>query len=118
LENLTKFIETYNKGTKSIPEIIKELKSTSSKNDKEAILKREYTACNEELKQILYLCYDPQFNFHTTKIPEYETKREIYYATDALYQIVENVCSRKVTGNAALDYNTTCVAHLSTLNRL
>lgn len=104
MENLTKFIEVYNKGTKPLPEIIQELKSTSSKNDKEAILKREHAVNNEELKQILYWCYDPQFNFYTTKIPEYETKREIYYATDALYQIVENVCSRKVTGNAALDY--------------
>ena len=104
MENLTKFIETYNKGTKPLPEIIQELKSTSSKNDKEAILKREHAVNNEELKQILYWCYDPSLNFYTTKIPEYETKREIYYATDALYQIVENVCSRKVTGNAALEY--------------
>ena len=104
MENLTKFIEVYKSGTKSLPEIIQELKSTSSKNDKEAILKREHAVNNEELKQILYWCYDPQFNFYTTKIPEYETKREIYHATDALYQIVENVCSRKVTGNAALEY--------------
>ena len=104
MENLTKFIETYNKGTKSIPEIIQELKSTSSKNEKEAILKRESESNNEELKQILFWCYDPSLNFYTTKIPEYETKREIYQATDALYAIVENVCSRKVTGNAALEY--------------
>ena len=104
MENLTKFIEVYNKGTKPLPEIIQELKSTSSKNDKEAILKREHAVNNEELKQILYWCYDPQFNFYTTKIPEYETKREIYDAVSALYQIVENICSRKVTGNAALDY--------------
>jgi len=34
LENLTKFIEVYKAGTKSIPEIIQELKSTNSKNDK------------------------------------------------------------------------------------
>ena len=104
MENITKFIEVYKSGTKPLPEIIQELKSTSSKNDKEAILKREQIVNNEELKQVLYWCYDPQFNFYTTKIPEYKTKREIYYATDALYQIVENVCSRKVTGNAALDY--------------
>ena len=104
MENLTKFIEVYKSGTKPLPEIIQELKSTSSKNDKEAILKREHAVNNEELKQILFWCYDPSLNFYTTKIPEYETKREVYDAVSALYQIVENICSRKVTGNAALDY--------------
>ena len=104
MENLTKFIEVYNKGTKSLPEIIQELKSTNSKIEKESILNREFVTDNQELRQILYWCYSPDINFYTTKIPEYINSREIYSAVASVQQIVEKVCSRELTGYAALEY--------------
>lgn len=103
-QNLTTFIEVLLKGTKPLTEIFNELKSTSSKNEKQAILEREKAANNEELRYIFSACYSPEINFFTKVIPSYENKREIYTCTDAVQILVDVISSRKKTGQAALDY--------------
>jgi CHASE3 domain sensor protein len=67
MNNQTKTYKPMNKGTKSIVEIINELKQTSSRNEKESILKREANVNNEELKYVLFMTYDPSVNFYIKK---------------------------------------------------
>jgi len=102
--NETTFIEVLLSGTKSLNEILTEIRSTTSKNTKQAILERERDAGNEQLKYLFEVCYSPKINFFTTVIPAYTNIREIYTATDAVQLLVETTASRKKTGQAASDY--------------
>lgn len=104
MHNETKTYKPMNKGTKSIVEIIDELKQTSSRNEKESILKREASVNNEELKYVLFMTYDPSVNFYIKKIPEYQTIRPMYDCVTALNAIEEVICSRFKTGQDAVDY--------------
>ena len=47
---------------KKVVEIIKELHSTPSRNEKESILLASKD--NETLKKVFYLAYDPSINFY------------------------------------------------------
>ena len=55
-----------------ILDILKELEATSSRLEKEAILKREQN--NALLKQVFFLAYDPFTQFYIRKIPSYVTE--------------------------------------------
>ena len=86
-----------------ICEIIKELRSTSSRNEKESILLANKD--NETLKKVFYLAYDPSINFYIKKIPDSwlhddETFGENW---EPVFDTLEEIYSRKVTGNEALE---------------
>jgi hypothetical protein len=88
---------------KKVVEIIKELRSTSSRNEKESILLANKD--NEILKKVFYLAYDPSINFYIKKIPDSwlhddETFGENW---EPVFDTLEEIYSRKVTGNEALE---------------
>lgn len=88
---------------KKVVDIIKELRSTSSRNEKESILFANKD--NEPLKKVFYLAYDPSINFYIKKIPDSwlhddETFGENW---EPVFDTLEEIYSRRVTGNEALE---------------
>ena len=94
-----------------IIDILNELASTSSRLEKEAILKREER--NELLKRVFFLAYDPFTQFYIRKIPKYMTDavstRTLQKAMDDLSQL----STRSVTGNEGIDWLTDILETLS-----
>lgn len=93
----------------TVVEIIKELRKTSSRNEKESILIANKD--NETLKKVFYLAYDPSINFYVKSIPyednwkhgeyfEYDENEEF----DILFDVLETIYSREVTGNKAISF--------------
>lgn len=91
--------------------ILNELESTSSRLEKEAILKREKD--NELLKQVFFLAYDPFTQFYQRKIPAY--KPAASNQADTLSSVIPSLAmlsTRQVTGNAAIEYLTKLLSSL------
>ena len=85
-----------------IIDILNELASTSSRLEKEAILKREEN--NELLKKVFFLAYDPFTQFYQRKIPKYEKNNTSHAASLAsMLPSLGDLSNRVVTGNAAID---------------
>ena len=85
-----------------IIDILNELASTSSRLEKEAILKREEN--NELLKKVFFLAYDPFTQFYQRKIPKYEKNNTSHAASLAsMLPSLSDLSNRVVTGNAAID---------------
>ena len=85
-----------------IIDILNELASTSSRLEKEAILKREEN--NELLKRVFFLAYDPFTQFYQRKIPKYEKNNSSHAASLAsMLPSLNDLSNRVVTGNAAID---------------
>ena len=90
----------------NIINIIQQLKETSSRNEKEAILLANKN--NEILKQIFFLAYDPSIKFFIKKIPDgWQHDDEMNTSWESIFSTLEDIYSRKVTGNKALDLLTT-----------
>ncbi|MGL5015311.1 MAG: hypothetical protein ACRC6V_13640 [Bacteroidales bacterium] len=94
---------------KTVVDIIKELRSTSSRNEKEAILIANKD--NETLKRVFYLAYDPSINFYLKSIPyEDNWKHGEYFEYDEneefeiLFDVLETIYSRELTGNKAISF--------------
>ena len=94
---------------KTVVDIIKELRSTSSRNEKEAILIANKD--NETLKRVFYLAYDPSINFYIKSIPyEDNWKHGEYFEYDEndefeiLFDVLETIYSRELTGNKAISF--------------
>ena len=89
-----------------ILDILNEIAATSSRNEKEAIIRREKD--NELLKRVFFLAYDPFTQFYIRKIPKYETKLKIDFIT--LDESINGVSgllhlsSRTFTGNAGINH--------------
>lgn len=90
-------------------EIIEELRSTTSKNEKIEILKR---AChgspdrppNPAFIQVLYLTYCQRVKFGVKKIPDYETPRASALTMPNLLSRLQLLITRQVTGNRAIEF--------------
>lgn len=102
-----------------ICEIIKELRSTSSRNEKESILFANKD--NEILKKVFYLAYDPSINFYIKSIPyEDNWKHGEYFEYDEneefeiLFDVLETIYSRELTGNKAISFLTGVLSERST----
>lgn len=92
--------------------ILNELSSTSSRLEKEAILKREEK--NELLKRVFFLAYDPFTQFYIRKIPAYTPEKDLWlHLKDALKRL-NKLSSRELTGNAAIQH---LAAALSDVNK-
>ena len=104
---------------KTVVDIIKELRSTSSRNEKEAILIANKD--NETLKKVFYLAYDPSINFYIKSI-HYEDnwKHGEYFEYDEndefeiLFDVLETIYSRELTGNKAISFLTGVLSERST----
>lgn len=82
--------------------IIQQLKQTSSRNEKEAILLANKD--NEILKKIFFLTYDPSIKFFIKKIPDgWQHHDETESSWNSIFSNLEYIYSREVTGNKALD---------------
>ena len=89
----------------SIKLILDQLAETSSRLDKEAILKAN--ANNEELKQVIKMALNPFQQFYIRKIPAYKTRTDI--PSEKLswaFERLTTLSSRNITGNAAIEYLT------------
>jgi hypothetical protein len=96
----------------SINKILNQLKSTSSRLEKEAILQKN--SKNALLMRVIHLALDPQTQFYQRKIPKYTTVKsssrvELADILDGL----DSLSSRKVTGNAAIDFLAKLLGSLS-----
>jgi ATP-dependent DNA ligase len=85
-------------------DILKEIKATSKKNEKLAILKKNKD--NELLKQVIYHALNPHYRYYMTEktIPEdysmINPQITLGEAIEDLYKLHE----RKITGHAAIEY--------------
>lgn len=85
-------------------EIINQIETTPSKNEKLAILKAHVN--NPDLKEFFYLALEPTVLFWIKAIPAYKPEDICIKATslmDATYDLVNKVASRDNTGDAARD---------------
>jgi len=81
--------------------IIEQLESDNSRLAKEAILTKNKD--NGILQRVFFLALDPFTQFYIRKIPKYET-RDAMWPLDAALDSLASLSSRKVTGNAAIDF--------------
>jgi len=94
-----------------ILQILNELAATSSRLEKEAIIRREKD--NMLLKRVYFLAYDPFTQFYQRKIPAY-TPAQANQA-DSLDSVLDSLAmlsTRQVTGNAAIGYLTKLLSSL------
>jgi hypothetical protein len=94
-----------------ILDILKELEATSSRLEKEAILKREEN--NELLKRVFFLAYDPFTQFYQRKIPEYVTESIPWHTLESALPKLDALSKREVTGNAAIEYLSLLLSEVS-----
>ena len=85
-----------------INKILEELRATSSRNEKEAILKKN--AKNDVLKRVVFLALDPYTQFYQRKIPEYKRSPLAAVPLEKALDRLVTLSSREVTGNAAVEY--------------
>ena len=88
---------------KTILSILDEIAATSSKNEKTAILRRE--AENGMLQRVFQLTYDKSVRFwQTEREPSLQMATSFTDLNTAFDGVEENVCSRKISGNAARNF--------------
>lgn len=94
----------------SILKIIEQIRATSSKKEKEAILK---VNDSPELREYLYSVYNPQYNYYMKKIPlPVVNGRDLLPYFSVSRELLEQLRTRALTGHAAI------AAVASTLGRL
>ena len=82
-------------------EVIQELSATNSRLDKEAIIKRESDAGNDELFRGFRSAYDAMVTFGVKKV-ETKTGDGKGISAEAFWKVADQLSSRSLTGNAAL----------------
>lgn len=85
----------------SIFNIIQQLESDNSRLAKEAILTNNKD--NKLLQRIFFLALDPFTQFYIRKIPKYELRDQVW-ELDAAVESLSALSSRKITGNAAIEF--------------
>jgi hypothetical protein len=84
-----------------ILQILNDLNSTKSSNEKTTILLSH--ADNQTLKEVCHLTYDPQIRFFIKKRPE-STSTGNKPLSETLVELVGVIASRAKTGNAAIEF--------------
>jgi len=90
----------------SIYQIIQEIKATRSRNEKEAILKREQS--NEDLKTFFRLALNPMINFYQKK-KFVQTYGGVFPLSIAMEQLESIIAGRVKTGNDAIAFITNSI---------
>lgn len=83
-----------------INNIFEQLAATSSRLEKEDILTKNKD--NELLKSVVFLALDPFTQFYIRKIPEYTMTSGPVMALSYALELLNDLSSRKVTGNAGI----------------
>lgn len=86
----------------SVYKILEELRATSSRLEKEAILKKNEK--NSDLKKVIFLALDPYTQFYIRKIPKYTPKRGKGISLKFALDSIGDLSKRLVTGNAGIDH--------------
>ena len=94
----------------SIYQIITQLKSTRSRNEKESILARE--ANNEDLKTFFCLALNPYINFYQKK-PFKQSYGGTYPLSSAMKELESVIAGRVKTGNEAVAFITNIIDSVS-----
>lgn len=95
----------------TIYNILTEIKSTSSRLEKEAILKREQH--NELLQRVFFLTYDPFTQFYIRKIPAYKpAANNVADTLDSVLSSLYLLYDRKLTGNAGINFLANLLSNL------
>ena len=82
--------------------ILKQLGETSSTNAKVELLKEHKD--NEILKKVFFYTYNKMYNFYIKKVPSVKSNlNEITIEDEAVWQTLDDLRNRKITGNAARD---------------
>lgn len=84
----------------SILRILDELELTSSRLEKEAILKREVD--NKLLRKVFFLAYDPFTQFYIRKIPEYAPNQGEGISLNFALDSIGDLSRRTYTGHAGI----------------
>ncbi len=87
----------------TVPTIIKQLESTASRLEKEAIL--EANRNDADLKEFFRLCLEPKVNFFIKKIPQYKMVGETLSLSTAM-DILSKLSDRTYTGHKGILYLT------------
>ena len=96
----------------SIYKVLEELRATSSRLEKEAILKKNEK--NAVLKQAVFLALDPYTQFYQRKIPKYAPAKK--NQADSLQSVLDSLyvlSSRQTTGNEAIAFLTKLLSSLT-----
>lgn len=98
---------------KTVYDAIMKCRATSSKNEKEAILKE---AKSPELREFLRVTYEPRINFYMRKVPTNGNAdySEVRFTSEFVRRIVSTLHGRVLTGNAAKDWVAACYANFDT----
>ncbi|QQG32087.1 DNA ligase [Citrobacter phage CkP1] len=95
-----------------ILDIINEIAAIGSTKEKEAIIRRHKD--NELLKRVFRMAYDGKFQYYIKKWPEPIASRGIVTLETALDFLENELATRKVTGNAAIEKLAMYISDLST----
>jgi len=86
----------------SVYKILEQLRATSSRLEKEAILKKNEK--NAVLRQVIFLALDPYTQFYQRKIPTYKRSPLVAVSLEKALDRLFTLATRQVTGNAAVEY--------------
>lgn len=86
----------------SVLQILDEIAATSSKLEKEAILRRNKD--NTVLKDVIRYAYDPFVKFQIAKEVPYQSDSDGASLLEGLQAVVGNIASRAITGHAAIEF--------------
>jgi ATP-dependent DNA ligase len=96
----------------SVYKILEELRSTSSRLEKEAILKRNEK--NAVLQRVIFLALDPYTQFYQRKIPQYKpAKKNQADSLDSVLDSLTVLSTRQSTGNEAISFLTKLLSSLT-----
>lgn len=100
----------------SIHDIRNALALSSSRNEKERILKEN--ADNELLKKVFKYALDPFKQFYIRKIPCYGESTQSRLTLEEAIETLDKLSSRQVTGNAAIEHLQTILERLQLEDRM
>ena len=96
----------------SVYKILEELRSTSSRLEKEAILKKNEK--NAVLQRVNFLALDPYTQFYQRKIPQYKpAKKNQADSLDSVLDSLTVLSTRQSTGNEAIAFLTKLLSSLT-----
>lgn len=96
----------------SVYKILEQLRATSSRLEKEAILKKNEK--NDVLKRVIFLALDPYTQFYQRKIPQYiSAKKNQADSLDSVLDSLNVLSTRQSTGNEAIAFLTKLLSSLT-----
>jgi len=96
----------------SVYKILEQLRATSSRLEKEAILKKNEK--NAVLRRVIFLALDPYTQFYQRKIPQYiSAKKNQADSLDSVLDSLNVLSTRQSTGNEAIAFLTKLLSSLT-----